>query len=176
MSRRAATLFAPFVLLLSSVANDAHAGARAYWVSFVDASESGEDAEAEALLRELLGCGDTPTAECRAAHSPEQYNRLEGVRLYELPGTLSAERAAAAIRSGSARRELRSSLQEAQLWLDGIIVFQRQGNRVTLTYMNGEGQPMGRASGVLRRGALSERHRARMIRAMMQHVERNFDP
>ncbi len=168
----------PLALLLSLIApTEAQAGARAFYVMFIDASEGGDDPEAAAILNALLSCGDTALPECRAAHSPERTRHTyEGIRLYPQPEGVSSSTAASALRSGAARRQLREALQAEGLWMDGIIVFQRSARSVTLSVMNGQGRPMGRVTRPLRGGSLRQVDRARMVTAIMRPVRANFSP
>ena len=153
------------------------AGDRAFYIVFIDATGDETTSNADSVLGGLLDCGEAPMQECRRAHAPDTApGGWDTITLYSLPETVSEEQVVRAVTSARARRALHEALREASFWMDGYLVLQRSGRRLSLTVLSGEGRPLGRARARLRGNALSPRDASRLVRAAMRPIRANFSP
>lgn len=177
--RASAWLALAVVLLLFPAV--ASAGSRAYYVAFFAAPTSEgttwPPGVEDALVAELLRCGEEPVAECRRTHTVES-TQLDGdgnVLLVRIPD-LDAATAGAAANGRAAERRAVATATEATA-VDGIVVASIDARgRVLLDVLDARGRRMGRAMGRLVEGALPEATVRTMVRRVMQPIARRFVP
>lgn len=159
----------------------ASAGSRAYYVAFfaVPAAEGTEwpPGVEDALVAELLRCGEEPVAECRRTHTVESTSLDQdgNVLLVRIPDLDAATAGEAARGRAPARRAVATATESTSV--DGIVVASLDARgRVVLDVLDGRGRRLGRAVGRLVDGALSERDVRTMVRRVIQPIARRFVP
>lgn len=159
----------------------ASAGSRAYYVAFfaLPAAEgtTWPPGVEDALVAELLRCGEEPVADCRRTHTVDtsQLDEDGNVLLVRIPD-LDAATAAAAARGRAPERRAVATATETTA-VDGIVVASIDARgRVLLDVLDARGRRMARATGRLVDGALPEATVRTMVRRVMQPIERRFVP
>ncbi len=172
------------LFLLVLVAH-ARAGDRTPYLAYVDVSNGSEDVDEtlarsvrEQVLGAMLECGTTSFAECERARRPSE-EWTEHRVLYDLPRDVDASLVRLAMGgSASARQAMTEAFtaEDAPGYVDGLVVVDIHGQRVTITVLLPDGRRIARTNATLDHGTIPARVLTRVERTLMRAIMARFSP